>query len=193
MDRNERLLQVILERTPGKVSQTRLLKFVYMTDLVAWRVLGRPMSEFKYLRYNHGPFSPAFYTAKEGLLTSGLAEQEEISTRDGFDTTLIWSTVREPEEHNDFTPAELDIIDHVISRYRKKKLEEFLNEDVYQTAPMNNAKFGEELPMSAEKNKDRERFDGLSLDAILESRAAFERGEGIPFEQVRRDILESLE
>ncbi len=189
MNRNAAFLDLILRRAGRrKISRTRLLKLAYMADLLAWRVLGAPISEFRYRRYKQGPFDGEFYPAIEALLEAGRVETEEKTTITGNDCNLIRAVSGFPSPLGEFTRGQAHLIDLAINRYGSMKLPKFL-EEVHRTESMKNIPFQEPLPMEEQKDKDREAAGGISLETILESREEISKGHGISLEELKKEIL----
>ncbi len=191
MTRNARFLEVILRSAGRGVAITRLQKLAYMADLLAWRTLGRPISEFRYARDRHGPHDGALYSARDELVDAGLANLSEGTTKDGYDFKLVTLSPVAGQGPHDLTPGELHIINHVIQRYLSMDLGELLNDVVYKTTPMTKVeRRGEPLPMEAEKNKDSNELGGISLEQVLRSREEFARGEYVTLDQLKAELSE---
>jgi hypothetical protein len=186
MARNANALELILVRAGDKLSMVRLLKLVYLADLYAWRILGHSLSSFSYERYKHGPFDAKFYSAVEELLGTGRAQSEETTTKDGYDCTLVWSMAASSQ--GGFSRAEVYLVDLLVQKYSSIDLADLLA-IVYATEPMQGAGIGTELPMAAQENKDRDAAGGISLETVLESRDALQKGQGVSIEDLKREIL----
>ncbi|MBI4601669.1 MAG: hypothetical protein HY721_06890 [Planctomycetes bacterium] len=160
-----------------------------MADLLAWRALGRPVSRFRYYFHKNGPFDPLFYEAVEDLCDHDRARCAGTTTASGHDCVFISHNPGLPEPTwEEFSPGDRHLVELVVRRYSRLRLQEFL-QAVYETEPMKNVKRNEPLPMEDQRNKDRDRAGGISLETILESRAAFERGESVPFEHLKQELL----
>lgn len=186
MSRNSRVLELVLQRAGKPLGRIRLLKLAYLADLLAWRVLGAPLSEFRYFFHRNGPFDAAFYTALEELDQAGRITQEEITTQDGYECNLTRSTVPgyAPEG---FTPGQVHLVDLAVKRYAALPQEELLRQ-VYATEPMKGANRGQSLSMVTQKDRDRDAAAGISLEDILAARAAFQRGEWISFDEFKGEL-----
>jgi hypothetical protein len=189
MTTNANLLEAILRQSGKPLSRMRLLKIAYMADLLAWRVLGRPISRFNYHRYHHGPFDQEFYCALEELLSLGRARIDEVTTKEGHDCQLVYLVADAPPVRPEvFTRGDVHLIGLAVQKYRDLPLQTFLVL-VYETEPMKEARLNQPLPMEAQRNKDRDQAGGISLEIILESREAFVRGESISHESLKREIF----
>lgn len=72
--KTRQLLALILHNGPRGV--TSLLKISYLIDLAAVRNIGNPISEFKYIRWNFGPFDSAIYKNLETMREEGAISAE---------------------------------------------------------------------------------------------------------------------
>jgi hypothetical protein len=53
----EQALKYVLGLLPSSAGKTELVKYVYLADLMARQVLGRQISEARYIWYHYGPWS----------------------------------------------------------------------------------------------------------------------------------------
>jgi len=186
MSRNARVLELIVGRAGGAVARTRLMKIVYMADLLAWRVLGEPISEFHYKHYHHGPFDPAIYAAVEELCQAGHAEVEEGTTTEGprYDYDLVRLVDgATPHVAQEFTPGQLHLVDLAVKRCAGINIRKLITEVIDETEPMKGVPHGQPLDMEAQRNKDRDARGGISLETILEAREWFIHDEGLTHEE----------
>src|SRR5712691_2138022 len=58
VSRNARLLKYFVQQYPG-IPRKRLVKLVYMADIISRQFLGRPISTFEYRLDKFGPYDPA--------------------------------------------------------------------------------------------------------------------------------------
>jgi hypothetical protein len=79
LSRNAQVLRYLLEVAPG-VGHTKLAKFAYLADLEARKYLGGPVSEFRYVRDQHGPFdAKRFFAARDGSYGAGTSPRSKSS------------------------------------------------------------------------------------------------------------------
>lgn len=187
MSRNAEFLDLILERAGEDLGHVRLLKLAYMADLLAWRVLGQPISEFQYKWHKHGPFDPTFYTALGELQERGRIEDRPNTTKDGHECSLV-RRLQVSSVAEGFTRGQRHLVDLCVERYARLRLGELLR-IVYATEPMKSAQPSLPLALEAQKNLDLERLGGVSLERILESEERIERGEWVDLGSFKRDLL----
>jgi len=171
LSRNAEVLKFFAEKGAG-LGLTRLQKLAYLADLESRKVLGHPISEFRYLWYNHGPFDKALYTAREELVRKGFAEPEEGFTLFGNFERRTLDTGREVVYS--FTPAEREILEYVARVYLSTNLTDTLAH-VYATEPMRAATRGQPIPMELVDRRDRDAI-GFDLEEVIAAERDIEQG-----------------
>jgi hypothetical protein len=152
------VLRFLLEEAPG-IGRIKLAKFAYLADLEARRYLGRPITRFKYVFDQHGPFDALpFYAALTELQRGGFATQSEIPLGQYVGYEICPTS--NPVEY-DFDVTEAEVLSYVARTYLARNAQELCEDVVYETRPMRAAKPGEPLPMDEEnrKSSDRLTFD----------------------------------
>lgn len=173
ISKNAQVLKFFAQQCEG-LGYVRLQKLAYLADLESRELLGRPVSDFEYIWYTHGPFDRCFYDALEELDRNELVHQEEKRLKNGRTFKHVQDTGRSVAF--DFTPAELEILIYVARTYTRTKLEELLDDIVYETEPMKEvAGRGERLPMEIANNKKRGDI-GFDLDEVIAAEQRIESG-----------------
>lgn len=130
--KTQQLLALVLQAGPRGV--TSLLKISYLIDLAAIRNIGKPVSEFKYIRWNFGPFDSAIYKNLEKMRIEGTISAE--SRFIGSDEHIIYKLVDPNSITTDYLSTdEKDIISTMLEHvqgYGAKTLTEI----AYKTKPM---------------------------------------------------------
>ncbi|MCQ2562009.1 MAG: SocA family protein [Alphaproteobacteria bacterium] len=105
--KTRQLLALILRDGPRGV--TSLLKISYLIDLAAIRNIGYQISEFKYIRWNFGPFDSAIYKNLENMREEGIISAD--SQFIGTDEHVIYK-LKDPDlvAANSLTPQEQDLV-----------------------------------------------------------------------------------
>ena len=183
LSRNAQVLRYLLEVAPG-IGHTKLLKFAYLADLEGRRHLGRPISEFCYVRFDHGPFDKAFYSAKAELLGSGLATDETVLVG-SYEAHSLRPTQVAVEY--DFSVAEAEVLSFVAGTYLDQSAAQLCEDVVYQTPPMKGATVGEELNMD-QVNKLTDDPLGFTVERMLAGEESGRAGRTRPM----RDVLNEL-
>jgi hypothetical protein len=155
-----------------KAGRTQLVKFLYLTDLEARRHLGRPLTALQYYWHDHGPFDRHILARLDHLEREGFVKGTWIDFPGGKRGCQYTA-------ERDFPAAPLGvderaIVDFVAQAYGAEALCNLLEEVVYQTLPMKDAK----------KRGAREEL----LRMELVDNDAIKRGEGI--ERIRRAVDE---
>ena len=132
LSRNAQLLKYFAQQYPG-IPRTRLVKLVYMSDVLARQYLGHPISTFRYVHHYFGPYDGAVESAAEELEAAGLARQE-------FDRgpELTYKRLHDngtPTPFS-FTLGENEVLAYVSANYVQMPMREFLDDVVYETLPM---------------------------------------------------------
>jgi len=188
MTTNALVLETIVRRSGRHVSRTRLLKLAYMADLIAWRVLGAPISRFNYHWHHHGPFDGEFYCAMEELASARRVTLDSLTTNEGHDCVLVCAATAPPSpQASHFTRGQIHILDYAIKQYLGLPLKDLLAV-VYETEPMKSAERNDPLPMEAQRNRDKDDLGGICLETVLESREQFARGEHVTLEALKSEF-----
>ena len=142
LSRNALVLRYLLEVAPG-VGHTKLAKFAYLADLEARKYLARPISQFRYVRDQHGPFDArAFFAARDELVQTGYITESPVECGPYVEYQMQ-PTSRVPEY--DFTVPESEVLSYVARAYMSKTARALCEDVVYRTAPMQNLNLGDEV------------------------------------------------
>ncbi len=184
LSRNAQVLRYLLAEAPG-VGRTQLLKFAYLADCEARKYLGRPISTFRYIRYNHGPFDQAFYGALDELKAGGLATETPTVFPNGYEGYHVHPTSQGVEFG--FSRVEAELLRYVAQTYLALSARDLCDDIVYQTEPMLHAKLSEELPMDRLNNQEKQEL-GFDLERLLASEASVAAGRHRPLADVVREL-----
>ncbi len=136
-------LTLRLRKSRQRIGRTKLMKLLYLTDLLARKKLGRTVTGAMYRFYFYGPFSTEVLDALDALVEDGiLADNPELTTfgvaHDYRPTKLAESLNVEEAIPDD----EKEILHEVIKRYGRMNLLKLLD-IVYATGPMKKVAPGE--------------------------------------------------
>ena len=176
LTRNALVLRYLVDQAPG-IGRVKLAKFAYLADLEARRYLGKPITGFRYVYDQHGPFdAKPFYAALDELTDQGFVTTSQVPCGPyvGYE---IRPTARVVEY--DFDLAESEVLSFVARTYLTTDARELCEDVVYQTPPMQEAKPGKPLPMERMNRKigDGHAFD---LHRMLAGEASAEAGRTRP-------------
>ena len=183
LTRNAQVLKFFAQECDG-IGSTQLLKLAYMADLEARKYLGRQITSFNYTFHNNGPFDRAFYEAIEELCVSGLVRQEEENWL-GYAAKPVYDS-GEPILF-ELSPGEAEILEWVAEKYRSTPLKELLEDIVYETEPMKQARKGERVPMEVVDFQESKKLD-LDFNAILDAEQRAMNGDAQPIREVFREL-----
>jgi antitoxin SocA-like protein len=184
LSRNAAVLRYLLGEAPG-IGRTQLLKFAYLSDCEARKYLGHPISTFRYVRYNHGPFDLAFYTALDELKAGGLATEAPTVFPNGYEGYHVHPTSRGVEF--DFSLVEAQLLRHVAQTYLTLTARDLCDDVVYQTEPMQRARMNQELDMDQLNNQEKKEL-GFNLERLLASETSVAAGRHRPLADVVREL-----
>jgi hypothetical protein len=105
----------------------------YLSDLLAREYLGEPITEFRYYRYDYGPYDDAVLDFIDELVSAGLAEVRETYEHDAPTKRLY--DFGKPVAFT-FGLGEQEVLRYVTKNYLDMALQELLVDVVYQTPPM---------------------------------------------------------
>ncbi|MDK2373185.1 MAG: Panacea domain-containing protein [Candidatus Korarchaeota archaeon] len=146
----EKIMEVVLyvsrrlEKTRVKVGRTRIMKILYLADLIAKSKLGRTITKTEYRYYFYGPYSREVIDAIIKLKNEGYLTDNTELTKFGLahDYRPTEKAYKAQFEH--LTKEEAEILDSVIRKFGRNELLRLLDV-VYATEPMRKAFPGEVL------------------------------------------------
>ncbi len=172
LSKNAQVLKAICTERP-ELDTTKLQKLAYLVDLEARKFLGRPVSEFQYIWWHHGPFDSRIYNAMAELEKAGLVKRY---------VEHGWGCVRHSERNcaveyeSDLAPVEIEIIKHTMKRYGHLSREQLLKL-AYSSEPMDAVDDkGQALPMYVVDNMARDEF-GFDLEELVRRERQMESGD----------------
>lgn len=177
LDKNTQIIKFIVERLSRKVGRVHFLKLVYLGDYFSHRLLGKPISNFHYIWYEHGPFDKKFYDCLSKLKDADLIHEEQVCfpAYQGYYYHDIPKAMK-----FDLSSTERYILEFVIRTFDKVSLNDLLEEIVYKTEPMVKAieskAYGSELDLDQVNNLDKGLYQGLNPEDIIEGEKAVVEG-----------------
>jgi hypothetical protein len=154
------------------IPRKRLIKMAYLTDLLAREYLGDPITDFRYYLYDFGPYDEEIESVIAELEAAGLAETK---LEWGQETNIKRLVDRGVPVAFDFTLVESEILRYVTTNYLTMPMHELMDEIVYPSLPMKEAKYKERLPMGLMDNRGRKAV-GFDLEAVLRAEQDINRG-----------------
>lgn len=187
MSKNAKMLKFFLQQSPARgLGQTRLQKLAYLADLESRKLLGQPISDFKYVFHHYGPFDSALYDAIDELLGNEYAIRSEIDYGQGFVEKRVRDTGH--AALMDFAPAELEILSFIVEKYMRTPLKSLLDDVVYETEPMKKVeRRGQRLPMDEMNDVEKKRL-GFDLEKVIEAERGSHRPAKDFFDELRAKI-----
>lgn len=181
------LVRFFVERVSG-AGRTAIVKLLYMADHESRRFLGKPISDLRYRWDQFGPFDPRILDELDQLRDQGFVEEDRVLFYDGNQGYRYKSTSRHVSF--DFNDEQSAILNYVAVQFGCMPLRELLEDVVYETEPMRDAKkrdaFGKPLNMQLVDNQAR--VPGLELDRVLRSVSQLDQGLGRPLREVMDEL-----
>lgn len=176
------LLCFFAERIPA-LGRSQMVKFCYLADYQARRFLGRQITGLRYHWDQYGPFDPQILEALDRLVNDGFLIAHPVEVVPGRVRAFEYTRSDRPARP-DFNHAETAILDSVIQLYGDARLKGLLEDVVYETEPMLDARarqaFGQPLNMEQVNNLDR--IPGLELEEVWQADADLRAGRGVPLQ-----------
>ena len=132
LSKNARVLQYLAQQARRPLSTFQLQKLPYFADLLARKHMGRPVTSFDYIWYDHGPFDSDLYAAIGELESAGLADFEPARFRRHSGRLL---RTKAPSPELGLTDTERYILDRVCQEYEPLSTKQ-LKDRAYATEPM---------------------------------------------------------
>ncbi len=155
------------------IPRKRLVKMLYMADVLAREYLGAPISSLQYYRDEYGPYDHHIKDVIKELIDAGLAT--EIIERDAEYLYKRLVDSGEPVKF-DFSLGEAEILRYVALNYLSMPMKELLQDVVYLTTPMKeNPPEGQDLNMDIMNNVGKEAV-GVDLEEVLKAEAEIDNG-----------------
>lgn len=118
-----------------KATVTELMKLSYLSDLVQINKTNKQITEFKYIRYNYGPFDSSIYTYLRTMTDNHLLDGKAEYTSAGSET--VYYSLSEGMELNldKLSDEEIESINEVLENLKGHGAKA-LTEVAYKTRPM---------------------------------------------------------
>jgi uncharacterized phage-associated protein len=180
---NARLLQFFIDADSG-VGRIKLAKYAYLADLLSMKLCRKPISEFRYIFYKHGPFDSArFYSALKEL-----TDEEVVTEKTRFSWHLEYRYVASEAALNYcFSEVEEEILNFTVSSYRSYSASKLNKDVVYKTAPMLIAEREKPIRLEAVIRSDPDPL-GFSVERLLAGEKSARLGRHRPIEEAMREL-----
>lgn len=147
----------------GVLGRTHLQKLLFLSDLLASRKFGQPITKMKYVRYTHGPYSKSLDDYIEGLTSSELIEERRFPILTGPEKYYSRFYQNKMSNVKDFLvqnigPEKMLLVDEVSQSYGNKSLQDVLS-FVYSLEEVKNVKFDSPIKMAQEIRPVEEELD----------------------------------
>jgi antitoxin SocA-like protein len=175
LSKEEQMLAYFVHRLEGqRFGRTALMKFLYLADYESRRFLGRAISDVAYIWHHYGPYDTAFPANLTRLAESNIIVHEEFEFDNGKTVARFRTGTAAPTYS--LRPEEFSVLQYVCDHYSGMDLQVLLNDIVYETEPMIDAK-----ARNAKGKKLRMQIaDGLRSNEL-----------GIPFEELLQRSFEA--
>ncbi|MBI4535311.1 MAG: DUF4065 domain-containing protein, partial [Ignavibacteriae bacterium] len=146
------LIQVLSEAVDkGKsLGKTRLVKFLYLTEVEYYREIGERLTELRWLFYHYGPYALEL----EDILAEPKFKRSEFKTEDDRDVILFRVAEPMPSYARRVDVKVSLLVKKIVGRWIDKTLAELLDFVYFETEPMQTAeRRGELLDFSTVKKE----------------------------------------
>jgi hypothetical protein len=129
------------------VTKTRLVKYVYLVDLIATREQRERATRLDWLFYHYGPYTMELEPLVEREEAQGHVRTQRLRSRPDSERSpvMVYPVGRPPEDR---LPRRIRAIaDDVCNRWTDATLNELLNFVYFETPPMRDARRGEALDL----------------------------------------------
>lgn len=185
LSRNAKVLRYLIEQAPD-IGRIQLIKFAYLADHEARRYLGHPITQFKWIRYKHGPFDPSYYDALKELTGAGLVREAVIDFPNGAHGYRFAAMGKELDYG--FSDEEAALLAYVAETYVVWGARELCDDVVYQTSPMKaDVAMNKELPMDQLDNAEHKEL-GFDLSRMLAGERSVHEGRYRPLTDVIHEL-----
>ena len=155
----------IISRLDGRIIKTKLLKFLYLSDLEYRKLTGNQITDLRYVWWDEGPYDSKVNDYIKQLHRKGLIKEEKHSLVSGLgDYFLYFDTDKDIDMA--LPNAKKEVIDNIINTYYHLELKDLLENIVYQTKPMQkaikNKAFGNVLDMDCVNFECKEMLEELN-------------------------------
>lgn len=182
------VIKYLVSHLPGKLGKIQLVKLVYLADLEARRVMGRPISDFNYRLYHYGPWDERFESCLKEL-TEDEAILVECYPYRGWYGSLYHNG---KEIEYSLSAGERAILDYLIKEHGSRPMRELVEEFVYETKPMKDAQkrkaFNEPLRMELVDNELSGDFEDVDFEALAAAERELESGGGTPIGNILDEL-----
>lgn len=137
INKTEQVIKYIISRLNGTAIRTQLLKFLYLIDLEHRKLTGTPITDLQYKWWFHGPYDKKFKSYLKRLENKGLIKEErQKGIMDPDKEYFIYEDIEDKTISFSISNMEKEIIDTIITEYRRFQLKDLLEEIIYETKPM---------------------------------------------------------
>jgi len=128
-------------------TKTRLVKYLYLVDLLASRAQRRHVTELRWIYYDYGPYFLAFEDLLQHEVERRHIRLERLPPRPGITgEPIVVRALQRPAP--ELVPAAFrTLADQVCSTWRDWELNVLLNHVYFETPPMRHAERGAELDL----------------------------------------------
>jgi hypothetical protein len=160
-----------------------------MADILARQYLGRPITDFVYIKDHYGPYDRSLPSYVEELERAGMAEQGRA-----FNAPYRTYRLRDTGKPVlfGFSLGENEILGYVADNYLDMDLEEFIELVVKATDPWKEVtREGEKLPMHLVDGTVKDEI-GFDLEALIRAEQQAEAGDYVTLSELADDLRAAI-
>lgn len=133
----------------GAISRIRLIKFLYLADVLFFRKEGRVLTGYPWTFYHYGPWAQEAQRDIDLAVGAGLIEMDRANGEAG-DVYLYKNRAKDPEIWRELGLDFEMSLRHEVKRWIAEPLEQFLDFIYFDTSPMRDAQRGDLLKFTPE-------------------------------------------
>lgn len=148
------IMYYLVSSLDGVLGKTHLQKLLFLTDLLASKKYGEPLTKMNYIRYTHGPYSNDLNDYIKDLISSNLVEERQFPMMSNPKKHYSRFHCKRMINAKDFIIKKIGadkmlLINEVVQSYGNKSLQEVLD-FVYSLEEVANADFKSPIKLAQE-------------------------------------------
>lgn len=151
------IMYYMISSLNGVLGKTHLQKLLFLSDLLSSKKFGEPVTNMKYIRYTHGPYSKDLDEYILTLTSKDLIEEKQFPMLSDLSKHYSRFYVRKIIKIKDYIsekigPDRMLLVDEVVQSYGNKSLQEVLD-FVYGLEEVSGAQFESPITIAIDKHQ----------------------------------------
>lgn len=145
------------------LTQKRLMKLFYLTEIFAIEMIGKRLTNVKFYNYYYGPFSFDVEFVSEVISGYDILI-EEGETKFGYEASFYKAVTKKTPS---LTKEEIEVLDEVLKRVKYEKTE-IITEFIKESSPYDTSIFFEEIDFDGYKESIDSLYEKEEVKELLE-------------------------